>query len=445
MSILTLRAAMADVTPPAGHPLGGYAARAGRVATGVHDPLTAGLVSLTDDAGTTATWLSLDAVAVTTELAAALREAVAEGMDPIGGDVLVCASHTHSGPSGWTGGIHPSDPERRDDSLVKHLADRVRALARRAAQTPEPVQPHWSVVWAPGTGANRNSTDGPHDERAGVLALRSLDGSEVRALLLDHAGHPTALGPENLAWSADWPGAARAVLTAALSEVARFGGGTGRPPVIAFLQGAAGDVSPRAVRRGRGFAEAARLGTLLAGAVLRGLQDRSDPVDGDCRLAVRHGRVHLPGRRLPKADVVRRTVTDAEARRRSVAEPADSAAARSALAGLEGARFQERMCALDLPDRYDAPLTAAALGDIAWLHLPVEPYSAIGLRIAAASPFRDTRVIGCTDGYLSYLVDREAHRAGTYEAMLSLFSPEAGDAMVDAAARLLTSAREATR
>ena len=103
-----------------------------------------------------------------------------------------------------------------------------------------------------GVGTNRHRRDGPHDNTAGVLALHSLDGS-LAAVLLDFACHPTTYGPENLLWSADWPGAARTAL--------------GRDVVVGYLQGAAGDVSPRFTRQGRGAAEVSRLGGLLAAQV----------------------------------------------------------------------------------------------------------------------------------------------------------------------------------
>ncbi|NGN65877.1 hypothetical protein G5C51_18495, partial [Streptomyces sp. A7024] len=208
---LVLRAATADITPEPGRPFGGYAARGDRGAVGTHDPLLATLICLGSGADGVA-WLTLDAVAVGGPLAGELRSAVGRGLAIPAERVVVCASHTHSGPSGWTGALHPADAEEYEEDLAARLVVAVAGLAAEAAGTEETVEAHWCLAATPGVAANRQGPEGPHDERTGVLTLRAPGGGAVRALLYDHAGHPTVLGPENLLWSADWPGAVRAVL-----------------------------------------------------------------------------------------------------------------------------------------------------------------------------------------------------------------------------------------
>ncbi|WIV58117.1 hypothetical protein [Amycolatopsis nalaikhensis] len=227
---LLLAAQDVRITPGPGHPLGGYLARDG-VATGTHDDLEASLIWLSTEDDPGVLWVALDALAVDAGLTRTLADAVAAavGIDPE--RVLVCASHTHSGPEGWTGQLHPGLPGRRDAGLVGGMAEKVTGAALRLRAGRGRVRARWHAGSTEAVGGNRYRPDGPHDTSFGVLELRRDDGTPA-ALLFDYASHPTVLGPDNLAWSADWPGATRRELAALVGR-----------PVAAFLQGAAGDAS----------------------------------------------------------------------------------------------------------------------------------------------------------------------------------------------------------
>lgn len=395
MTELLLAATSLDVTPPCGHRLDGYSARTG-LATGTADPLRATLIWLSsvDDPGVL--WLSLDAIAVSNNLTADLSAAAgaAAGIPP--SHVVVSASHTHSGPSGWTGEIHPVIPAERERDLVDSLlcAVHMAELERR------PVTASWRSVEVTGVGTNRHRRDGPHDKTAGILALHSLDGS-LEAVLLDFACHPTTYGPENLRYSADWPGAARAALA---------------PAVVGFLQGAAGDVSPRFTRQGRSAAEVARLGGLLAGRVREALAG--------------------PGLELPRsAPAIRRTTLDLEVRdfppvaeATQVIEAAerrvngnDDPPGRISQTRLDGARGQALMAAASLPSSFELPISVVTMGDVCWVNLPVELFAVHGACLQAKSTHSITRVVGYTDGYYGYVVDSSAADAGSYEALITYF------------------------
>jgi hypothetical protein len=408
---LLLAATCLDVTPPPDFRMDGYAGR-GPAATGVADPLRATLLwlSSTDDAGVL--WLSLDAVAAGTELKDELAAAAGAAAGIPADRVLVCASHTHSGPAGWSGQIHPVIPAEREPALVRSLVTAVSG----AVLDRVPVTASWRSAEVVGVGANRYRADGPHDNTVGILALHALDGSPAAALL-DFACHPTSYGPENLRWSADWPGSARDQLAV---------------PVVGFLQGAAGDVSPRFTRRGRDAAEVTRLGGILATAVSRALT-----TDGlalpDTAPRIRRTTVRLPVRDLPSPEGVATVVASAEAEMHTGETPS----ARIAQTRLEGARGQAAMLAADLPAEVDLPVSVVAFGDVAWVHLPVEPFAVHGLRLQAESPYAVTRVIGYTDGYFGYLVDTDAERDSTYEALISFFDTPATNHLLTSTAVLL--------
>ncbi|GAA1574230.1 MULTISPECIES: hypothetical protein [Kribbella] len=395
MTELLLAATSLDVTPPPGHRLDGYAARAG-VATGTADPLNATLIwlSSTDDPGVL--WLTLDAIAVGRELVSELASAAASAAGIPPSHVVVSASHTHSGPSGWTGEIHPVIPAARECDLVDALLGAVKSVRLER----QPVTASWRSVEVVGVGTNRHRRNGPHDNTAGVLALHSLSGS-LEAVLLDFACHPTTYGPENMKYSADWPGAARAALA---------------PAVVGFLQGAAGDVSPRFTRQGRGAAEVNRLGSLLAGRVREalahpGLELPQSPP------AIRRTTLTLPVRNIPPAAEAERVVSAAA----SHVNGTDDPSGRISQTRLDGARGQALMAAAALPPAFDLPISAVTMGDVCWINLPVELFAVHGACLQSDSTHPITRVVGYTDGYYGYVVDPSAAEAGTYEALITFF------------------------
>ncbi|GAB2639686.1 hypothetical protein [Kribbella swartbergensis] len=396
MSKLLLAATSLDVTPPPGHRLDGYAARTAP-AIGTADPLHATLIWLgtADDPGVL--WLSLDAIAVGKELVAELSAAAASATGIPASHVVVSASHTHSGPSGWTGEIHPVIPAEREPVLYEALVSAVAgaALPRR------PVTASWRSIEVVGVGANRHRKNGPHDNTAGILALHGLDGS-LEAILFDFACHPTTYGPENLRWSADWPGAARAALA---------------PAVVGYLQGAAGDVSPRFTRRGRSAEEVARLGGLLASRVREALAGPGLELPQSAP-AIRRTTIELPVRDLPSAEEAALTVAAAAS---AVRSSVDDPSGRIAQTRLDGARGQSLMAAAVLPDTMELPISVVTLGDVCWVNLPVELFAVHGACLQADSTHPITRVAGYTDGYFGYIVDPSAAESGAYEALITYF------------------------
>jgi hypothetical protein len=82
-------------------------------------------------------------------------------------------------------------------------------------------------------GRNRRRADGPLDTEVLVIRVDRADGSPLSVLYL-HGCHPTALGHDNLAYSADWPWAAGRAIQEGLP---------GCNPIFAL--GAHADVDPR--------------------------------------------------------------------------------------------------------------------------------------------------------------------------------------------------------
>jgi hypothetical protein len=443
---LSVAAATVDVTPPAGTPLGGYLQREGKPSTGAHDALEATLLWLRDGAGGEVVWVAIDALMVDQELARQISAAVSDACGCAADAVLVCASHTHSSAGGWVRGLGPMLADSADDRLRKALVD---GLAEGARSLPALREACWPVVaegHSSSLGGNRNDPGGPHDDSIGILALVDTAG-RVAAAAIDYASHATVLGYQNLAWSADWPGAARHSLAGALQGMRPFGPADAsepareqpRRPDIAFLQGAAGDASPRFARRSQSFGEADRLGALVGAGALEALLDATLTIDEDERqVAVRRGSVRVQTRELPTVEDARRRSAQLEAawqaaRSAGVAAPQE----RIARTRYEGSLMLAALAEAGIPPQVDLPIAAIQVGRAAWVHLPVELFASFGLAIRKRSPFRWTRVIGYTDGYFGYVADEAAHRDGVYEAFASWFDPSGGEIIADAAVDLL--------
>lgn len=426
--VFVVNVASGPITPSTAGPLAGYAARGDAQSTGTHDDLRATIVWLRDGDGPGIVWLTLDAIGVTADLYEALRDAVHSGLEerPV---VLACASHTHSGPLGWTGSIHEGHPGRRSETAIAELVNAARDLASTArASESEAVSLRLSTRPVAGVGTNRLSPDGPHDRSAGILTMRRKKDDTLVAMVLDYATHPTVLDAGNLQWSADWPGAARDVVSAAIEAADAFSGVASHRPAIAFLQGAAGDVSTRFTRHGQGFVEAARIGALLAGEVVVDLSGGGGALDGT--IGVVTAEIVLPVRPLPEIATAEATVADAERALAATSGPVHAPAVRLAQTRLDGARVQLALVRAELPAEIVLPVEVVSIGDAAWVHVPLELFASLGARIQRASPFASTRVIGYSNGYRGYLADGVAHDSGSYEALSSYFSAEASEQFV---------------
>jgi len=224
-----------DITPQPGHAMGGYAARQGN-ATGTHDPLYATVLVLEGSNGEKLAWITADLRSfVSTRVGAEIAKRF--GIR----HTLISVSHTHSGPLTWE--ARTAWYTRAEDQMI--------AAAGEAAKTLESVT--LSVATASAyLGFNRRKVgqDGtvtmlwrneaklpshPVDPLATVLVVHRTAAQPANplAILVHYACHPTILGPDNLQYSADYPGAMRESLERTFPN-----------SKVAFIQGGAGDINP---------------------------------------------------------------------------------------------------------------------------------------------------------------------------------------------------------
>jgi neutral ceramidase len=287
--------ARVEITPPVGHVMGGYSARQGG-SVAVHDPLYATALVLKSGKDSVAI-VSLDLRSFPTERVLRLvREKTGIA------HVMLCSTHTHSGPLTWEDKGWPT----AERSWFADTEEKVVALVERAAAAMFPARLEYGrseVV----LGHNRRliGEDGtvvmlwrneeriptsPIDPTVRVVRIADAAGN-TRGLLVNYACHPVILGPDNRDISADWPGFMRGALEEAIPGAR-----------VLFLQGAAGDINPfldkQPVAEG-GFEAARDAGRQMADAVLSSLRS----MDGSGRdvrgLQVREDLLEIPHRSEP--------------------------------------------------------------------------------------------------------------------------------------------------
>ncbi|MDP2700849.1 MAG: neutral/alkaline non-lysosomal ceramidase N-terminal domain-containing protein, partial [Candidatus Rokubacteria bacterium] len=356
--------------------------------SGVHDPFRVRALAF-ESGGLRVVWLSVDLVAVDPTMVAEVRARLADrgGEPPI---LIVSASHTHSGPGAY--GISAFwalvAADRESPAVRKAILDGMEKAARDALRRRAPALLAWGKTTVTGVAMSR--LDQPLDPELGLLKVMGGDGRPV-ALLWNYAVHGTALGRTNSLLSGD--------LMADAS--ARLERETGAP--VLFVNGAAGDVSPRQ----RGWPGVESAGAALASAALAAW--RTLPPGRDLTLRAVRSQVSLPGSALSVRNCTGRWVP---------------AAFRLGLGWT-------------LPS--SAGLTAVRIGGTAWVTVPGELQTRLGLDIKTAGrrTYDETFVAGYSNDYLGYFLTRRDYGQPSYVACGSFYGESGGEIVRDAAVELL--------
>jgi len=289
--------ATVDITPPLGVWMGGYAARK-EPARGIAQPLHAKAAALADSGGRRAVFVTLDVLGLTEPAVDRIASAVRRQYGLPRERLLLCSSHTHSGPiiRDQLAVAYDLTPSQWDDvrAATRRIEGQVVDVIGRALGGMQPARLRWAQGTA-GFAANRRTAitpDGPVDHAVPVLAIERRDGS-LAGLLFGYACHNTTLPASFVSYHGDYAGVAKA-------ELERRHAGT----TALFIQGCGADANPTP----RGTLELAeRHGRELADAVDRALAGASE-IAGPLRTAFTT--VSLDYAPAPDAEGWRRKLTD---------------------------------------------------------------------------------------------------------------------------------------
>ncbi len=396
-------AGRAVITPPLGTILYGYAP--GRPAKAVGDDLTATAILLSSG-GERALLVTCTLASMNPELCARLRDEAGRAAGVPARNVIVCATHTHSGPntslrSGWGEVDYDYIESILAPGVVRAAGDAaatLRPALMGVAETESDVGINRRELLEDGSVVLGQNPWGPHDPRLTVVSFRGEDGSSI-ANFVHYCCHCTASGA-NPEITRDWAG----VMIDMLEE--QSGG------LTCFLAGVEGDQGPN-LPNGKttgNYAMALRLGARAGADAVRAY--RSIKEWSDAPLHILHGDIELPF--LPLAP----------------REKAESELER--LGSCERLRDEKRFPEINdyihwknVLEEYVSgapPKTAwrfeqdvVAIGPVAILPCPFEAFVEIGLRLRHGSPYQYTLSLCNAHGCYAYLPTRGELERGGYE------------------------------
>ncbi|HAU38968.1 MAG TPA: hypothetical protein DCX07_14800 [Phycisphaerales bacterium] len=433
--LLQAGAAEADITPTTPQFLYGYP-HVPRTSTGVHDPLWSSALFLSDGR-TQLLLIANDLIFVSRETTLRVRRQLAEATGVPATNILMSATHTHSGPPTADMLVSSGDPvvPRTDREYLRFVEDRMVQAGTQAVRSAGPAEMASAVADAAGVGGNRRDPNGPSDPQVPVWVVRSAGGGNAIAAMLVCSMHPTVLHEDSTLVSADFPGFAKQYLRRQA---------VGDCPIL-YHTGPSGNQSPRHVVRANTFDEARRLGEQLGRAAeraIRGLTFRRD-----WPLACRGETVDLPRRQFPTLKQaqakLRRAVETLERLRRQGAPREQVRTAECDWFGAEEGVVLARAArdgTLETVYRQCLPteIQVMKLGEQFLVALPGELFVEYGLAIKACRT--GTFVLSLANGELQgYIVTPEALAEGGYEATNSIFGPEAGQVLIQRATAILES------
>lgn len=410
-----------EITPDIPCRMGGYIARTA-LANATHDPLYACALAL----GSREQPLVLvicDLVGIDEALADEVRTQVVTQYP--GASVWLGATHTHSGPDVARSLSLTREPP--DPALRQRIIARTSSAAGAALANLHPVWVKWASGRIDDIAGNRDHPETAVNLTLDMLCFYETDEPQAQpsALFACFPCHPTILGAENLALSADLPGAFRRHLRTQL----------GGEVWVALVTGAAGDISTRYTRQGQGFDELERLGALLA-------QQAYTLLDSALPLTLARPRtraIHVEFERKDplESDVLATSLLSVQTRMNAERQAGNLAQARTLETVLQGLEATQRGTTL-APGGQLPTLTVSVsfLGELALIAVPAELYYQSGLQIKRAGK-HTVLLLGYTNGYAGYLPTRAAYAAMDYEALVSPFAPGSGERLATMLEQLL--------
>jgi len=417
------------ITPPLGCSLAGYFHE--RIAESVRDDLHAKAMVL-ESQGERIALVSCDLVCLTTDIAEQSKELIESEVGIAPDHVLLCATHTHTGP------------EPRSNSWVPQATEWVAGLPRliakavaEAASKTVPVTLRLGRAEAEGYAWNRLlrlkdgqevfgkagredqvlGTAGPIDPELQTLSLVD-ESSRVRGMLVNFALHPDVIGGGSANFiSADWPGEVGKNLATIYGD----------DVVTLFLQGTCGDINhcthvPTFLPT-RGPDKAVQLGRGIAGVAMHAAE-RAEPMT-DTTFSADISVIDIPyytrdARHWAEVEALRKKekLNDFE---------------RFTISLTESWQYDNEIAKV--------PIHVIRLGELALVGFPAEIFARLGLELKQWSPAGQTMVIELANVRVSnYVPTTDQAERGAYGAKPILsrwLCADAGRRMIDQALVML--------
>lgn len=398
-------ASKADITPPVGIKMGGFAARY-KASEGVHDRLYSRALYLRGDRGAILL-ISNDLLNVPNFLVEEIKSEMSRKAGLERNQIMICATHTHSGPS-LVPDLSSDIPTEAGDiceAYIHSLRSKIVQVSLQSMANTRTAKLGWGIGKA-SISFNRRIENGPVDPEVGTILVTDEFGVPM-ASLVNYACHGVVLGSSNYLMSADYPGAVS-------SEIeSRFG----PKHVSLFTNGATGDLNPLTSKgyacKGT-FEDVERLGKMVADVAIEAMSS-IQLIDQPILLSISE-MVRLSLVRPSEEKAVeliegqKKVLSDLQASGAGADEIMENVAI------LSYYRKNLRLIRKGLmEDEVPVEVQAMRIGDSALVGLPVEPFVEVGLRIKSGSPIKPTFIVSYANGYNGYMPVSEAYEQGGYE------------------------------
>jgi neutral ceramidase len=432
---LSSGAAMEKITPAIGIPMAGYYHE--RASTGIHDDLYARAVVL-QSGETKAAIVTLDLISTRRQFVDKARSLIEKRTGIPAANVMISATHTHSAPV-LSGGnkLYDTQGANKPPSVayMNELPEKIAACVATANERLKSTEilaatgsedaitfnrrfhmRDGSVGWNPGKlNPEVVKPAGPIDPGVPVVFFRDAKERNHLAVYGNYSVHLDNVG--GTAISADLPFTLTKNLRDALGE----------DLVVLYATGACGDLNHIDVTWAepqKGHGNAARMGTILAAEILR-TQRRLAPVGTSLQVKTKSVSLDIP------------SFTEAAVERSSDIVSTGNDRSRASFMQLVHAHK-----VLDVAAREGKPLEVEVqvitLGNtLAWVALPGEVFTELGLQLKADSPFPQTMVAELANGSIGYIPSKRAYRQGNYEVVSARCLEGSGEKIVNAALELL--------
>jgi len=468
---LQIGVAQVEITPPLGFPMAGYYHE--RLATGTIDPLWAKAVYFRDGE-TESAWVVCDLTGVSADLSSAVRKQAAQKTGIPFEHLVVSGTHSHTAPDYYRSLYQfqgppeelKTDTDRQRAAYAGELIQKIAQAMINAQQAAQPVQLRSGSVpqelqvsycrrsvmkdgsvrtWVGLKHPQAVRSAAPIDPNIGLIEILNANSKTPTGLISNFALHLDTTG--GTLWSADYPSAIEKAVHQAL----------GQNVISIFGTGCCGDINHSdpmgTVRR-----KAPEIGAALGTTIVSGLPSLS-PVK-ETKLRVRNRKVPLALEEVTPAEVQHsldliKAVNAGQkidffdhvlAYKRLVLDQLTHAQPHPESGDLISLGISRSLKGIG--DSLPTEVTVMTIGDeVAFVFLPGEIFTELGMSIKKASPFRTTIVVELSNYVESiYIPNRHAYVGGGYEPTNSLVQPGSGEKLVEAAVSLLKeSATELTR
>lgn len=432
-----------NITPMMGIELAGYYKT--RHADGVLDELEINALALScgDEK---AVLLSVDHLGIVKEVTTEYREHISEVTGVPMDGIYIHSTHTHTAPY-----LNKDSEDVLEQEYYQMVYRKIADAAVLALADLKPAKMGWGIGEAPniafirrfrmkdGSVMTNPGVNNPNilapigdvDKRVSVLRFEREGAGSI--VLVHFADHPDTVGGNKI--SADWPGMTRGTVEKSIDHVKCI-----------FFNGAQGDVNHVNVHPtggylndmfmdfddvARGYEHAKYMGRVVTGGVLQ-VYDKVKYIDVET-LKYKQRKIQIPSN-MPNKEELEQAYRINELH----TEGKDDELPYTGMMLTTKVAAAARMIRLENgPEYFDMELSGIAIGDVALIGIPGEPFTGVGRELKDTEGWELVLPTCNTNGKQGYFPMKDAYDEGGYEAGSSNFHAGVAELIIEEGRKLV--------